>query len=103
MFAAPALEAVKPVLSQMDGGTPEPAGFQYVPGETLYFTCRIAGFAKTEESRVQVAYSVQAFDPKGIPLDEVYKNEVKVEVTPNDKDWMPKITTTISLPPLAPS
>ena len=101
--AAPALEAVKPVLSQMDGGTPEPPGFQYAPGETLYFTCRIAGFTKTDESRIHVAYSVQVFDPKGLPLDEIYKNEVKVELTSNDKEWMPKIATTISLPPLAPS
>ena len=103
LSAAPALEAVKPILSQIDGGAAEPPGFQYAPGEILYFNCRIAGFGKTEENRIHVAYSVQAFDPKGVPLDEVYKNEVKVELTSNDKDWMPKIATTISLPPLAPA
>src|SRR5262249_32444314 len=103
MYAAPALEAVKPALTQIDGGTPEPPGFQYTPGEVLYFNCRVAGFGKTEENRIHVAFSVQAFDPKGLPLDEIYKNEVKAELTSNDKEWMPKIATTISLPPLAPS
>jgi len=103
LFAAPGLEVVKPTLSQMDGGTPDPPGFQYAAGETIYFTCRIAGFSKTEENRMHVAYSVQAFDPKGVPLDELYKNEIKVEVTANDKDWMPKIATSLAIPPLAPS
>ena len=44
--AAPALEIVKPIVSQMDGGAPDPPGFEHVPGEILYFTCRVAGFAK---------------------------------------------------------
>ena len=103
VFAAQALEIVKPILSQMDGGTPEPPGFQYTPGETIYFTCRVADFSKTEDNRMHVAYSVQAFDPKGVPLDELYKNEIKVEVTENDKEWMPKISTVISVPPLVAS
>lgn len=103
VWAAPALEAVKPVLSQQDGGTPEPPGFQYTQGETIYFSCRVAGFAKTDENGIHIAYSVQAFDPKGLPLDEIYKNELKAELTSNDKEWMPKIATTITVPPLAPS
>jgi hypothetical protein len=51
---------------------------------------------------MHVAYSVQAFDPKGVPLDPVYKNEFANEVSPQDKDWMPKIQTELSIPPLAP-
>ena len=46
------------------------------PGETLFFSCRIAGYAKTPEEKVHLAYSVQAFDPKGVPLTEIYKNEM---------------------------
>jgi hypothetical protein len=71
-----------------------------MPGETLYFTCRIAGFSKTAEEKVHVAYSVQTFDPKGVPLTEIYKNDQATEVTTNDKEWMPKIATEIQLPPL---
>ena len=44
---------------------------------------------------------MQAFDPKGVPLDEIYKNEMKTEVSPQDKEWMPKIATEIPIPPLA--
>ena len=69
-------------------------------GETLFFSCRIAGYAKTPEEKVHVAYSVQAFDPKGVPLTEIYKNEMITDVTPQDKEWMPKIATEIQIPPL---
>ena len=56
--AAP-LEIVKPMIAQSDGGTPLPAVFEHAPGETLFFTCRIAGFAKNADEKIHVSYSVQ--------------------------------------------
>ena len=41
---------------------------------------------------------MQAFDPKGVPLAEIFQNEVKEEVGPQDKDWQPKIETQLALP-----
>ena len=64
--AAPALEIVSPVISQMEGGEPEPPGFEHVGGETLFFSCRVSGFTKGSEDKIRLAYSVQAFDPKGL-------------------------------------
>jgi hypothetical protein len=101
--AAPALEVVKPVIAQSDGGPPDPAGFVHVAGETLFFTCRIANFAKSPEEKIHLAYSVEAFDPQGVPLNEIYKNEIQDEVTPQDRDWLPKIETEIPTPPLGPT
>jgi hypothetical protein len=98
-----ALEIAKPVIAQSEGGVPVPRGFDHVPGETLFFSCRIAGFTKTAEEKVHVAYSVQAFDPKDVPLTELYKNEIATDVSPQDKEWMPKIATEILIPPLVAS
>jgi len=64
LAGAPALEIVRPVIAQSEGGIPVPAGFDHVPGETLFFSCRVAGYSKTAEEKVHVAYSVQAFDPR---------------------------------------
>ena len=100
LSAAPTLQIVRPAISQMEDGTPDPPGFDHVPGETLFFTCRIAGYSKTPEDKIHLAYSVQAFDPKGIPLTELYKNELVDEVSPQDKEWMPKIQTELQIPPL---
>jgi hypothetical protein len=101
LCASPAgLEVVRVSIATSDGGPPEPASYEFSPGETLYLTCRIAGFTKTPEEKVHVAYSVQAFDPKGVPLVEIYKNDMMTDVTPQDKEWMPKIVTEVQLPPL---
>jgi len=101
--AAPALQVVRPIIAQSDGGEPLPASFEHVAGETLFFTCRVAGYTKSAEDKIHVAYSVQAFDPKGVPLTELYKNEIMTDVAPQDKDWMPKIETEVQIPPLVAS
>jgi hypothetical protein len=94
------LDIVRPIIAQSDGGAPVPPGFEHVAGETLFFSCRVAGWAKTPEEKVHVAFSVQAFDPQGLPLTEIYKNELVTDVSPQDKEWMPKIATEVQVPPL---
>ena len=97
---AAGLEVVRPSIAQIDGGVAVPRGYEHVAGETLFFSCRIAGYAQTAEEKVHVTYSVQPFDPKGVPLTEIYKNEMVTDVAPQDKEWMPKIATEIQIPPL---
>lgn len=101
--AAPALTVVRPVIAESDGGVPLPVTFEHVPGEILFFTCRVTGFTKSADDKIHLTYSVQAFDPKGVPLTELYKNEIRTEVTPQDKEWMPKIETEVQIPPLVAS
>jgi hypothetical protein len=98
MVAAPALGVVKPVIAQSDGGEALPTGFKHVAGETLFFSCNISGFTKSAQEQISLTYSVQAFDPKGVPLAEIYKGEAKEEVGPQDKNWLPRLETQISLP-----
>jgi hypothetical protein len=97
MMAAPALGIVKPVIAQSDGGDALPAAFKHVSGETMFFSCNISGFTKSSEEQINLTYSVQAFDPKGVPVAEIYKGESKEEVGPQDKNWLPKIETQIVL------
>jgi len=101
--AAPALGIVKPAIAHSDGGAPLPASFEHVAGETLFFTCRVSGYTKSADDKVHVTYSVQAFDPKGVALTEIYRNEIMTDVAPQDKEWMPKIETEVQIPPLAAS
>jgi hypothetical protein len=94
------LQIAKAVISDREGGAPDPSSFEYRAGETIYFTCRIAGFSKTDQGKIHVAYDVQAFDAQGAPLAEIYKKSISEEITAQDKDWMPKIETSITIPPL---
>src|SRR5947199_2413576 len=91
LLTGAALEIVKPVIAESDGGVPLPASFDHTPGEILFFTCRVSGFTKSADGKIHLSYSVQAFDPKGVPLTELYKNDIVTEVTPQDKEWLPKI------------
>jgi len=98
--AADPLGVVQAVIAQMDGGEALPADFQHAPGETLFFSCRVANFTKSAKEEIHLKYSVQAFDPKGVALSEIYQNEMEEEVGPQDKDWLPKIETQVDLPPI---
>src|SRR5690349_23079429 len=101
-LAAP-LAIVRAVLSDSDGGAALPAGFEHVPGETIFFFCRLAGYQKTSEEKIHFTYTIEAVDPKGVPLMEPFARNIADEVTPQDKEWMPKIQTEVQVPPLAPS
>lgn len=100
LCGATALQIVQPIVSQSEGGVADAPGATHIPGEILFFSCRIANYAKSPEQKVRLAYSVQPFDPKGVPLIEIYKNELDDEVSPQDKDWMPRIATEVAIPPL---
>jgi hypothetical protein len=97
-LAAAPLEIVRPILSDTEGGAALPTGFEYRPGEMLFFSCRIANYQKTPEEKIHLAYSLEAFDPKGVPLVELFENDISTEVAPQDKEWMPRIATEIAIP-----
>lgn len=99
-LAAAPLEIVRPLVATSDGGAALPAGSQVIPGETIFFSCRVHNYQKTPEEKIHLTYSVEALDPKGVLLVEPVKNEVTAEVSPQDKDWMPRIGTEIAVPPL---
>ena len=100
LLAAP-LEIVRPSISDSDGGTVLPPSFEHVPGEMLFFFCRVGGYQKTADEKIHLGYTIKAVDPAGVPITEPFHQEIVDEVTPQDKEWMPKIQTEILVPPLA--
>ena len=98
LAAPPALEIVRTSISDTDGGPANPVNADYRPGDSLYFTAHVAGFSKDPNDQVKLTYTVTAVDSHNVPLSEPYKNALTAEVTPQDKEWQPKIATSISLP-----
>jgi hypothetical protein len=94
------LEIVRPILSTSDGGAALPPDFEYRSGDIIFFSCRVRNYEKTAGEKVNLAYSIEALDSKSVPLAEPVKNGITEEVSPQDKDWMPRIATEIALPPL---
>ena len=102
LSAAPALEITQIAVSESDGGIPLPPDYAFSPGETLYFTCHIAGFKRSQDDLIHLKYSVQSFDPRDTPLAQPVSGSIDVEVTPQDdrNNWTPKVHTELELPPL---
>jgi hypothetical protein len=100
LCAAPALQLVQTTVGDIDGGPPNPVAFEYRPGQVVYFTCRVSGYAQDKEQQVRLAYSVQAFDARGVAVAEAAKDVLNAEIAPQDKEWLPKVEASISLPGL---
>jgi hypothetical protein len=103
VFAAAPLAIVQPAISIMEGGVPDSPRADHVPGETVYFSCRIVNYIRSADDKVRLSYTVQALDPAGVPLAEASHDNIQAEVAAQDKDWRPRIETEITIPPLAPS
>jgi hypothetical protein len=90
-------------LAQSEDGTPLPAGFQFVSGETVFFSCRVSGYARQGEEppKLFLTYGIEARDPNGLLILPAETGKVAADLTPEDKRWRPKIRYTIALPPLA--
>jgi hypothetical protein len=97
--AAVDLRVVHPVVSDSDGGPANAESWAYTPGQVVYLTCRVSGFTASADRMVRLSYTIQAFDVRGTALAEADKGAINDEVSPQDKEWMPKIDDAIILPP----
>jgi hypothetical protein len=101
------LAIVRPLLSQTEDGAPVSSGFEFLPGETIHFSCQIEGYKKIEEkfdvNKILLTYQVEARDSRGVLLQPVQEGKEGGTVTAEDKNWMPKIRESIVIPPLAES
>jgi hypothetical protein len=109
-LAAPAektLAIVRPLLSQMEDGAPVSSGYEFLPGETIHFSCQIEGYQRIEEKydvkKMLVTYQVEARDARGVLLQPLQEGKEGGTVSAEDKNWMPKIRESIVIPPLAES
>jgi hypothetical protein len=94
-------------VRQIEDGSPVPPGTQFVPGETVYYSFQVAGYGvapgEPDTRKVRLAYKLETFDPKGVPVVEAVDSVVDTAISEQDKEWKPKIRHEILIPPFAPS
>lgn len=108
-FAGLAREPEK-TFAIVDGGVERsedapnvPADFRFLPGDYVYFTFYIAGFAtKTnEETNVRtmsLEYEVTPEDANNVPLAESATGKIQDRLGTEDKNWIPKRRASFLLP-----
>jgi hypothetical protein len=101
------LAIVHAVFSTSEDGPPEASNEDYIPGETIHFSCQTEGFRKVDRPKdagkqdVFLKFQIEVRDKNGTLLQPAQEGKIETIVTPEDKAWMPKLRDTIVVPPLA--
>jgi len=97
------LGIVNTAFQQYEDGPRMPSDEGYAGGELAFFQFEIAGYQKSEKEHIQLAWEWKCLDPSGIPLVPSAGAKVDTDVSPEDKDWTPKIRQNFEIPSYAPS
>jgi hypothetical protein len=89
-------------LQQIEDGPPIDGSISFYPGETVYWSFRIAGFGakeKDEEFReLSLRYKLEVRDPEQLPTIEAVAANLVTTFRKEDKEWTPKVRGEIRLP-----
>jgi hypothetical protein len=83
------------------------AGYEYLPGETVWLSGRMAGFAREEQDKeaaldhVRLTWQVRATDPSGTLVVPPIRGVIEETLRPEDKTWTPKFVVSFVVPPYA--
>ncbi len=98
---------VHPVFARGEDGVPEASDEDFVPGETIHFSCQVEGYRKMDKpddygkQNVSLKFQIEVRDKSGVLLKPIQEGKIETTVTQEDKDWKPKLRETIVVPPLA--
>jgi|YNPMSStandDraft_1061717.scaffolds.fasta_scaffold01489_3 hypothetical protein len=107
LAAAARLEIVQPALHQYESGPAVSGAVEFFPGDTVFLTFKVSGFAlveKANEESLSLSYEIDALDPQGVRLQETVAGKVTAVVRPEDKKakWLPVVDYSVLVPPAAP-
>ena len=101
------LAIVHAVFATSEDGPPEAADQDFIPGETIYFSCQVEGYRKVDKpddygkQNIALKYQIEVRDKSGVLLKPIKADKVETTVTQEDKNWKPKLRDSIVVPPLA--
>jgi hypothetical protein len=99
------LAVVNVLLHQTEDGAVAQSTYPFLPGETVYFSCQIAGFQRVErhvdQQEMYLTYSIEVRDAHDVPVVPDVSDKIATLLSPEDKHWLPKIREAIMAPPLA--
>ena len=90
-------------ISASDDGALVTPDYQFLPGDFVYLNFQISGFAVQSEERdevrkISLAYDITPQDAAGQALVPPVSDEIKAELSPEDKNWVPKRRASFVIP-----
>ena len=97
------LAVVQAGVQQSEDAPFVPADYAFLPGDFVYFTFQLAGFAtqsfnRNEGHKISLKYELTPEDSTGVPLAEPISDSIQDELSSQDKNWMPKRRASFLLP-----
>ncbi len=103
--AAPKLKIDRIALHQFEDGELLDSSYDFLPSETVFFSCRLANFEVDENDeqhrKVKLAWTVEVRDPSGVLLAEPAQGRIDTELLKEDTDWFPKFLKNFVVPGFA--
>ncbi|MGA8028043.1 MAG: hypothetical protein WB992_12945 [Bryobacteraceae bacterium] len=101
--AESSLAIVQAGVQQSEDAPFVPSDYRFLPGDYLYFTFQVAGFAAKSENqesarKISLKYEATLQDIAGIALSEPASGAIEAELNPEDKDWIPKRRSSFLIP-----
>ena len=104
--ASAAFSVDRIALHQFEDGPELGPAHAFLPGESVFFSCRLTGYqpAATGDNQrsVKLSWTLAVTDPSGTPLVDGVKGEIAEPIFPQDKNWYPKFLHHFNIPPFAP-
>jgi hypothetical protein len=102
----PKLSIENASLQTSEDGPSAAGGYAFVPGETIYFSCQLAGYLKVEKedkNTIFLSWSVEVRDPQGVLLVAPGQGIIEAPLAAEDRKWMPKARYFFAVPAFADS
>lgn len=103
--AASKLAFERLALHQYEDGPLLASSYQFLPGETIWFSARIAGFESQpagDNRNVKISWQVGIVDPDGVAVEAPRTGRLDESLRSQDKDWVPKFVVSFLLPSFVP-
>jgi hypothetical protein len=103
--AASKLAFERLALHQYEDGPLLPSSYEFLPGETIWFSVRIAGFESQpagDNRNVKISWQVGIVDPDGVAVEAARTGRLDESLRFQDKDWVPKFVVSFLLPSFVP-
>ena len=97
------LAIVKLAFAQSEDGPGLTSTYEFLAGESVFFSCLVDGYTKSEKDEISLTHQIQSKDARGVLLQAPTSGKVEATLAPEDKEWRPKLRDTIVIPPLADS
>jgi len=108
LSAATKLAFERLALHQYEDGPLLPSSHDFLPGETVWFSCRITGFESEpagdnrDNRNVKLSWRIGLLDPAKIPVEPAKTGRLDESLRLQDKDWVPKFVVSFLLPSFIP-